>query len=94
MGRRGHIGRGAINCIETLLMHSNYNLLLSILVVYTHDRSHPKGKPVLGAPPKIHTYIAIYIATEKYTKYKDTNTQSKYNMLGCPIYKCYMHMYT
>ena len=22
MGRRGHIGRGAINCVETLLMHS------------------------------------------------------------------------
>ena len=22
MGRRGHIGRGALNCIETLLMHS------------------------------------------------------------------------
>ena len=48
-------------------MHSNYNLLLSILVIYTRDRSHPKGKPVLGTPPKIHTYIAsyIYIATEK-----------------------------
>ena len=22
MGRRGHIGRGALNCVETLLMHS------------------------------------------------------------------------
>ena len=22
MGRQGHIGRGAINCVETLLMHS------------------------------------------------------------------------
>ena len=26
MGRRGHIGRGAINCLETLLMHSKCDI--------------------------------------------------------------------
>ena len=40
MGRRGHIGRGALNCVETLLMHSNYNIELLMVFEVSAQREH------------------------------------------------------
>ena len=48
---------------------------------HLHTKGHKKAKPVLGAPPKIYTYIT-YIHTNT-----NTYAQAKYNKHNVSTYK-------